>query len=121
MDMISKHFSVKEFRCPSSGILYVDPEFLATLESLRELMKEPMVVTSGCRGLEHNNKVGGSIKSYHITTPLSPCRAADISVPNGHYRFKLIELAIKVGFTGIGVYVSHIHLDNRQVAVVWRG
>ena len=121
MAMVSKWFSEKEFRCTKSGILFVDPDFIAMLDALREEMGEAVRVTSGCRSVEHNNKVGGSTKSYHITTPLSPCRAADIAVPNGHYRYRLIDFAIKLGFGGIGVYEKHVHVDNRQVAVIWRG
>lgn len=120
-EMISKYFSAKEFRCPESGLLFVDPELLNLLDKLREKMGKPCLVTSGCRSVEHNAKVGGSGMSYHITTKMVPCRAADIKATGGNFRYKLIEYAIELGFGGIGIYDGHVHVDVREDAVMWRG
>ena len=40
--------------------------------------------------------------------------AADIKVNNGLQRFKIVEEAIKLGFTGIGVARSFVHVDIRS-------
>jgi uncharacterized protein YcbK (DUF882 family) len=121
MSMLSKYFSEKEFRCPGSGVLMVDPDLLKALDELREIMGEPVYVTSGCRSPEHNKKVGGSDNSYHVTTDLRPCMAADLLVKTGHHRYRMIEAAIRAGFGGIGVYSNHIHVDVRDDLVMWRG
>lgn len=121
MAKIAKYFSAKEFRCPGSGILFVDPDLLDMLDRLRELMGEPVYITSGCRSPEHNAKIGGSAASQHITTELTPCRAADIKAVGANRKYRLVQSAIDLGFGGIGVYKTHIHLDTRDMPVMWRG
>jgi uncharacterized protein YcbK (DUF882 family) len=121
MTKISKHFTEKEFRCPGSNVLFVDKDLLTALDAMREDLGEPVYVTSGCRSPAHNKAIGGSEGSYHITTDLRPCQAADLLVKTGHHRYRMIEAAIRAGFGGIGVYQNHIHVDVRDDLIMWRG
>ena len=41
--------------------------------------------------------------------------AADIKVTDGIQRFKIVEQAISLGFTGIGVASSFVHVDIRDL------
>jgi zinc D-Ala-D-Ala carboxypeptidase len=119
MTKISKFFSNKEFRCPKSGLLFVDPDLLEMLDNLRDLMGEPVYVTSGCRSREHNKAIGGAESSLHITDNENPCRAADLRRGNGNYQHRLLGYIFELGFGGVGVYVGHTHVDIRNVPTVW--
>jgi uncharacterized protein YcbK (DUF882 family) len=121
MDMIAKYFSAKEFRCPESGILFVDSELLEQLDALREKLGQPLYVTSGCRSPEHNAKIGGSSKSMHITTTMTPCRAADVRARSAKQKYMIVKYALELGFGGIGVYATHVHLDIRDNEAMWVG
>ena len=50
--------------------------------------------------------------------------AADIKVRDGVQRFRIVEEAIKMGFSGIGVASSFVHvdircLDGNESPVMW--
>jgi len=120
-EMIAKHFSKSELKCPCCGLLFVDPDLLKSLDALRDKMGEPINISSGCRCEAHNKEIGGAKKSYHITGPQNPCQAVDISVPNEDYRYRLVEYAIELDFGGIGIYMKHVHLDIRKSKTMWRG
>lgn len=119
MDKIAKFYTAKEFRCPESGILYVDSELLTMLDELRRRMGKAVYVTSGCRSEEYNAKIGGSPRSRHITKKGQPCTAADIACVKAGYRYELVKHAIDLGFGGIGIYEAHVHLDTRNIATMW--
>jgi hypothetical protein len=47
-------------------------------------------------------------------------RAVDIRTPNGDYAYRLLAMAMKHGFTGLGVNRGTIHLDTRPgTPVLW--
>jgi len=48
-------------------------------------------------------------------------RAVDIRCHWRSHAFKIVEAAIRMGFRGIGVYDSHVHLDDREVPTMWVG
>ena len=77
----------------------VNPVLLTKLTSISQKMKNhKFIITSGYRDHSHNQRVGGAKNSEHLTG-----NAIDIST-SGLDVSKLIELAIKEGFTGIGIY-----------------
>jgi len=62
---LTEHFNLREFACPCCGkveIAYVIPYIL---EWIRLGIGEPLIVTSGFRCPEHNEKVGGAPNSLH--------------------------------------------------------
>jgi uncharacterized protein YcbK (DUF882 family) len=83
----------------------MDPDFLLKIDQLRELWGEPLVISSGARCLWWNEMVGGVPSSKHLLG-----HASDILVSKKD-RTRFIDLAEKVGFTGLGVYDHFIHLD----------
>ena len=111
---LSEHFDSSEFECHHCGTLPekgVSPEFIEKLEALRaELGGRPVIITSGYRCEEHNRAVGGAPRSYH--TYSDPLICADIKVP-GRSVDEIAAAARKVGFTGIGLYRYHVHVDLR--------
>lgn len=73
-----KYFSRKEFIC-KCGCNYnkVNKQLLYNLNTLRYYLSEKITISSGCRCLKHNKKVGGSRLSRHYNN-LNGAKAADI-------------------------------------------
>lgn len=103
-------FDQKDGKLPGSGEKYMSSEFLNKLDKLRELMGQPMRVTSGYRSPEYNAKVSNTGR----TGPHTTGKAADIACSNGQMRHKLVKLACELGFTGIGISKSFVHLDTLE-------
>lgn len=114
--MISKHFSRAELACRGTGELKLAEGFIEALEALRETYGYPMVVTSCCRTVEHNQKVGGHPASLHlIGNPkwgVDTC-AIDIARPSGDRLHRLISFALRQGWS-VGLAKTFVHLDRRS-------
>jgi zinc D-Ala-D-Ala carboxypeptidase len=109
------YFYDKELTCKCGCGMTVQPDFLKKLNDLRELLKVPLVLTSAARCPIHNVKVGGAPSSKH-----KDGIAVDIAAKDGNMKYKIIEGALKLGFTGIGIHKDFIHLDTRKESqVVW--
>ena len=106
--MLSEHFSADEMHCPCCG-QSIDPAFLEMLEQLRQAFGRPLRVSSASRCQEHNAKVKGSPRSMHLKG-----RAADLACLNAEDHFRLVDLAMRLGFTGIGTAATFVHVDNRE-------
>lgn len=114
-----KHFNYAEFfpHCSDSEIseLVRNPTLannsfktLTYLDSLRDYMDEPIVITSGYRGLKHNKRVQGSPTSHHM-------RATSVDVKNfcNMNRFRsYVDFHLK-DFYQVIYYSSWIHIDIR--------
>ena len=113
------HFKIAEFQSPDlkgSGDR-MDQNLLLILDSIRSELGRPMIVNSGFRTTEHNEKVGGSPNSSHLKG-----LAVDIHCPDSAYRFHLVRLAMTHGISRIGIYKTFIHLDidgSKAQGVMW--
>ena len=91
----------------------MEDTFMDKLEDLRIAYGKPMVINSAYRTADHNEHIGGSKNSAHISG-----RAVDVKIDNVADAFKLTQLAMGRGFTGIGVKETgdhdtrFIHLDD---------
>ena len=107
------NFEKREFDCKRTGRNNMQHEFMVGLQQLRHEYGLPIVVNSGYRDPTHPveaaKKLGPGVHTLGI--------AADIAVDRGN-AYRLIYLAIKIGFTGIGVkqhgVVRFIHLDMAE-------
>jgi uncharacterized protein YcbK (DUF882 family) len=96
-----------------------DPETREKLGELAKLLDLPVVVTSGDRTPEDQERLlregyQPAKDSEHLHG-----RAADIYVP-GMTAKELAPFAKKAGFTGIGIYDDgHLHVDTRPLAIAW--
>jgi uncharacterized protein YcbK (DUF882 family) len=104
-----KNFQKHEFDCKHTGKNEMQEEFMDNLQALRDVFKKPMKITSGYRDRSHpveRNKAG--------IGPHAQGLACDVAV-SGADAYKLVGLAIGMGFTGIGVSQKgnsrFIHLD----------
>ena len=120
----TKNFSVAEFASKDGRDVdaRMSPHFMEKLQDLREQFRHPININSGIRSKEHNKACGGSKNSRHLTRP---CIAADIDTSKwrGNKLHKFLRLAFELGFTGIGIDGSFVHLDTRKsqnnAAVAW--
>ncbi len=110
---IADNFSLSEFMCPCCKRVMLHPKLLKLLVNLRKTYGEPVIINSGYRCEPYNKQVGGVPTSYHLFG-----MAADIYIRN----IPLMELAIQadlVGFKGIGIYNTFLHLDVRPTKARW--
>jgi uncharacterized protein YcbK (DUF882 family) len=111
------NFQEKEFRCRHCGVAAMQPEYLERLQALRTAYGRPMTITSGYRCPEHPVEAAKAEPGMHATG-----RAADIGV-SGADAVRVLQLALGLGFTGIGVQqkgpARFLHLDLRQHPAIW--
>jgi len=104
------NFKADEFKCSHCGANEMQPDFMAKLQALRIEYGKPMRVTSGYRCAKHPVEAKKAAPGAHA----SGC-ACDIGV-DGADAHRLLGLALKAGFTGIGVQQKgtgrFIHLDT---------
>lgn len=85
------------------------PELVQKVNQLEQSLGANFWISSGYRTQEYNAKVGGATNSQHLYG-----RAVDIA--RSSFRQspeELMQTALQLGFTGIGFYDKHIHLDIR--------
>lgn len=111
------HFKLEEFTCNHCGVGGVTDEMSDMLNKAREILGEPIVLTSAYRCPYWNEHEGGSPTSSHLTG-----HAVDIKCSDAAYRFKLIASLMEAGFNRIGIAGSFIHVDidpNKNENRVW--
>ena len=100
------YFTKAEFDCKHSGKNEMQPEFMAKLQLLREKYGRPMIVTSGYRHWTHPVEA----RKGHTTGEHTRGTCADIACTSGAERYKIIQLALQLGFPRIGIAKTFIHL-----------
>lgn len=102
------NFTPTELACKGTGRLYFNQDTLDRLQALRDQFGRPLVLTSAYRAPEHNAKVS----TTGTTGPHTTGRAVDIKAVDARTRYLIVTLAIELGFTGIGIAKTFIHLDD---------
>lgn len=109
------YFTWSEFDCKHTGRNEMNPVFIHKLDDLRERCGFPFRVTSGYRDRTHPVEAKKARPGNH-----SKGIAADIAVQDGWERFRIVREAIELGFTGIGVAKTFVHVDTRDgLPVMW--
>lgn len=104
------NFSRAELACKCGkcgGRADMDASTMDTLQALRERLGTPLTVTSGFRCPQHPVERRKASPGSHAAG-----RAVDIAVGSGRMRFMLLREAFALGFVGVGVSDSFIHLDT---------
>jgi uncharacterized protein YcbK (DUF882 family) len=114
-----RYFKPQEFACKHCGENKMDSDFTLWLDSVRHEFGRPMIVTSGYRCPEHNQKVSSTGPNGPHTTG----KAVDIGV-SGKDAYDLVLLAMQMGVKGIGINQKgasrFIHLDmSRPTNMIW--
>uniref|UniRef100_A0AAU8AX11 Murein endopeptidase K n=1 Tax=Dulem virus 189 TaxID=3145666 RepID=A0AAU8AX11_9VIRU len=114
---LSTHFKAYEFFCKDgSPVLFIDPELVDLLESVRIKFGKPVIINSGYRTPSYNEKIGGAMLSQHMLGT-----AADIHIEG----VSPAEIAATVdswipNSGGIGIYKSFVHVDVREKKSRWK-
>ena len=114
-----KYFNYSEFDSPDvqgSGQM-MDKRLLKKLDEIREIVGEPIIITSGFRTPAHNESVNGVESSSHLKG-----LAVDIAIRHSRMRFKLISTLFEVGINRIGIADNFIHIDidpDKDENVIW--
>ena len=91
------------------------PRLCEMFEGMRRAVNQPLRVLSAYRTPEHNRKVGGKSKSYHIKgMALDLACPANMSLSEFH---SLVESHARLKESligGLGIYRWGIHIDCRQ-------
>lgn len=115
MEISLGYFELSEFDCKETGENKMDSRFLKKLDALRWICGFPFVINSGYRSPEHSVEKAKAKAGTH-----SKGIASDIACTNSVDRIRLVKLALKAGFTGIGIHKDFIHLDIRDTTpVMW--
>jgi zinc D-Ala-D-Ala carboxypeptidase len=106
------NFKASEFACQHCGAEGIKEELVAKIQQLRTKYGKPMRITSGYRCPRHPVEARKSAPGAHALG-----LAADIGV-EGAEAYKVLQIALELGFTGIGVQQKgsgrFIHLDIRD-------
>ena len=110
-----KYFSMEEFDCQETGENQMSEEFIHKLDELREKCGFAFKITRGYRSTDHSIEAKKARPGRHTEGI-----AADIAVSNGFERMNIVHEALKMGFSGIGVAKSFVHVDVRtDTPVMW--
>jgi zinc D-Ala-D-Ala carboxypeptidase len=106
------NFTAKELACQHCQADGIQPELMDKLQELRTRYGKPMRITSGYRCANHPIEARKTAPGAHALG-----LAADIGV-EGAEAHRVLQLALELGFTGIGVQQKgtgrFIHLDVRS-------
>lgn len=106
-----KYFSVaadrRLFVCSETGEEGISHEFVLALDELREACDFPFIINSGYRSRLHSKEKDKPVAGEHNRG------AADIRCSSSYRRFIIIREAMRLGFTGIGVAKTFVHVDGR--------
>ncbi len=113
------YFQPKELYCRCPCHIYnPSVDLIDKINWVREAYKKSLIITSGCRCPSHNERVGGSKTSSHLTTKKKKCKALDIEFPkNGKDMFSLLEILL-IQFKRIGINFKkkffHVDTDRKK-------
>lgn len=103
-----KYFTAQEFLnctppCPIEG---VSESLLTRLDQAREIAGIPFVIKSALRSSAYERLRGRSGSSSYVSG-----KAVSIRCVDSASRFAILNALLTVGFTRIGIYSRHIHVD----------
>lgn len=110
-----RYFKIEDFSCHATGENKINQEFVIKLDELRDRCGFPFIITSGYRSKDHG------VEAIKITPGThNEGIAADIKVSNGTQRHAIVKHAISMGFNGIGIAKTFVHVDSRRTApMIW--
>jgi zinc D-Ala-D-Ala carboxypeptidase len=103
-----KHFKKSEFDCGCGcGYNIMSESVLLALDTARETLGFPLVITSGCRCQKYNDRLKNSVPdSAHVLG-----LAVDIDCTESQNRFLLLSTLTNLGFKRFGIGKTFLHAD----------
>lgn len=113
--MTFRYFTRKEFDCQQTGENDMQDEFIHSLDALRHECGFSFRITSGYRSPSHSIEARKATPGTHAQGI-----AADIGTTDGSERYIIVKNAMAMGFSGIGIHKTFVHVDTRTTTpVVW--
>lgn len=84
------------------------------LQTARTLAGVPFKLNSAFRSEDYELAHKRSGKSMHCLG-----RAVDIKCVDSGNRYRIVNALIAAGFNGIGIDNTFIHVDNRDIPLIW--
>jgi uncharacterized protein YcbK (DUF882 family) len=110
-----KYFKKSDFDCQQTGNNEMNDNFLLRLDELRERCGFPFIITSGYRDSTHTIEAKKKKPGTHTKGI-----AADIKYSGSAQAYVLIKMAQEMGFKGVGLAKTFIHVDDRETSpVLW--
>lgn len=111
-----QYFKTQDFNCQETGENKMLPQFIHKLDHLRAACGFAFNITSGYRSPSHSIESAKKNPGTHAQGI-----AADIYVNGGRQRMQIVKHAAALGFNGIGVAKSFVHVDMRDgdKSVLW--
>jgi len=106
------HFKADEFFHPELLL----PAMAYRLDDLRREFGKPLIVSSSLREEAKNKQVGGVKNSSHLVDPATGFYSGvDLTMAGNRIsagdRHSFVRYALWIGFSSIGLYKKHLHLD----------
>lgn len=121
---LTKNFSLQEFESKDgaptpSDVLTNLTELAKNLQVLRDFIKEPIHINSGYRSPEHNKKIGGKPKSFHLKGMASDITAKNLTPVQLEEKIKNLIAVGKMKDGGLKAYAGFVHYDIRGIPATW--
>lgn len=114
---VSPFFTPAELACKGTGALMIFVPALVAYNRLREIALGPHSPSSAYRSPSHNRAEGGGKRSRHLA-------GAAFDIPRrafGASEEVVLNAARALGFNGVGLYSTFVHLDFRARPAFWTG
>lgn len=122
---LTKDFNLAEFTKHGNTLpLELLPnmqELANNLQVLRDYLNEPILINSGYRSPEYNNKVGGVKNSQHTKGRASDIRVNSLTPKELHDVIEKLISEKKMKQGGLGLYGTFVHYDVRGTKARWNG
>lgn len=92
----------------------MNTDFMERLQTARTIADVPFIINSAYRSVDYEIKRHRTGKSMHCLG-----RAVDIKCVDAGNRFRIINALLAVGFRGIGIDNTFIHVDDRDIPLIW--
>tara|TARA_R110000824_G_scaffold46077_2_gene132833 strand:+ start:1302 stop:1652 length:351 start_codon:yes stop_codon:yes gene_type:complete len=110
-----RYFKKSDFDCQETGNNEMSEEFLGRLDELRHQCGFPFIITSGYRDPTHSIEVKKAKPGAHTKGI-----AADVRYSSSSQAYSLVKTAQEMGFRGVGVAKTFVHVDIRETTpVLW--
>ena len=121
---LTKNFKLVEFKCNDGT--EVPGEYLCNvskvaqnLQVLRDYVKKPITINSAYRTPNYNRKIGGAVKSQHLTASAADIKIAGMTSKQVYDTIQTLISLKKMHNGGVGLYNTFVHYDVRGFPTRW--
>lgn len=121
--------SISDYRCPCCGLINISDKLIELDSKVIELIKFVPTISSACRCLKHNEKVGGGRNSSHLCEDprdlggkAKRCEAIDYATESSWRRARILDALVQLGIGRKGIGRDFIHWDidpKKSSPVCW--